>query len=85
MFKITSKVVSRLSLSVFTAAVAAFLILAAPQTVLAAEFILKVAIFPTDEIHHEFGRKFEQRSRSSKNFVANFIFLIRMTTLNLTP
>ena len=56
MFKITSKVVSRLSLSVFTAAVAAFLILATPQTVLAAEFILKVAIFPTDEIHHEFGR-----------------------------
>jgi TRAP-type C4-dicarboxylate transport system substrate-binding protein len=27
----------------------------------AAEFTLKVAIFPTDEIHHEFGRMFEQR------------------------
>ena len=28
-------------------------------------------------------RKFDQRSRSSKNHFANFIFLIRMTTLNL--
>ena len=27
----------------------------------AAEFTIKVAIFPTNEIHHEFGRKFEQR------------------------
>ena len=27
----------------------------------AAEFTLKVTIFPTDEIHHEFGRKYEQR------------------------
>ena len=31
------------------------------QSASAAEFTLKVAIFPTDEIHHEFGRKFEQR------------------------
>ena len=28
-------------------------------------------------------RKFDQRSRSSKNHFANFIFLIRMTTSNL--
>jgi len=27
----------------------------------AAEFTVKVAIFPTDEIHHEFGRIFKQR------------------------
>ena len=26
-----------------------------------ADFTMKVAIFPTNEIHHEFGRKFEQR------------------------
>ena len=27
----------------------------------AAEFVIKVAIFPTDEIHHEFGRIYEKR------------------------
>lgn len=31
------------------------------QHAAAAEFVIKVAIFPTDEIHHEFGRKYEQR------------------------
>ena len=31
------------------------------QQAAAAEFIIKVAIFPTDEIHHEFGRIYEKR------------------------
>ena len=31
------------------------------QPAAAAEFIIKVAIFPTDEIHHEFGRIYEKR------------------------
>ena len=33
----------------------------------AAEFVIKVAIFPTDEIHHEFGRKYEQRLEEVTN------------------
>ena len=34
---------------------------------LAADFVIKVAIFPTDEIHHEFGRKYEQRLEEVTN------------------
>ena len=62
-----STVVSRLSLSVFSAAFAAGLVLSAQQPVSAAEFVMKVAIFPTDEIHHEFGRKYEQRLEEVTN------------------
>ena len=61
-----SKVIPRVSLSIMIAAVAALLVLPALQAV-AAEFTLKVAIFPTDEIHHEFGRKFEQRLEEVTN------------------
>ena len=41
------------------AALIAGLIALPGQSAAAAEFTLKVAIFPTDEIHHEFGRKYE--------------------------
>ncbi len=48
-------------------AVIAALAMLQPQTASAAEFTIKVAIFPVDEIHHEFGRKFEMRLEEVTN------------------
>ena len=53
---ILSRVVQVLVAAAFTALVAL-----PSQQAAAAEFIIKVAIFPTDEIHHEFGRIYEKR------------------------
>lgn len=62
-----SRVVSGLPIALLSAAFATFLILGPQQAVAAAEFVIKVAIFPTDEIHHEFGRKYEQRLEEVTN------------------
>ena len=62
-----SKVVPGLPITLLSAAFATFLILGPQQAVAAAEFVIKVAIFPTDEIHHEFGRKYEQRLEEVTN------------------
>ena len=48
-------------------ALAATLIAPTGQQASAADFIIKVAIFPTDEIHHEFGRKYEKRLEEVTN------------------
>ena len=37
------------------------------QPAAAADFTIKVAIFPTDEIHHEWGRSFEERLEKATN------------------
>ena len=61
MSRIFSRLIPGLPTALSGAALAAFLIVGSQQTMAAAEFVIKVAIFPTDEIHHEFGRKYEQR------------------------
>lgn len=62
-----SRVVPGLPITLLSAAFATFLILGPQQAAAAAEFVIKVAIFPTDEIHHEFGRKYEQRLEEVTN------------------
>ncbi len=61
MFRIFSRHVPGLPTALLSAAFAAFLVIGPRPAAAEAEFVIKVAIFPTDEIHHEFGRKYEQR------------------------
>ena len=61
MSRMFSRPVPDLPAALLGAALAAFLVVGPQQALAAAEFVIKVAIFPTDEIHHEFGRKYEQR------------------------
>jgi len=61
-----SRIFMRVAQAVVFATLAA-LIAVPTQPASAADFVIKVAIFPTDEIHHEWGRSFEERLEKATN------------------
>ena len=61
-----SRIFARFAQALALASLAA-LIAIPTQPAAAADFTIKVAIFPTDEIHHEWGRSFEERLEKATN------------------